>query len=173
MKKLTILIVMLMATSAWAYNETDLLKLEAINQCPGCDLSGADLSWELLWPQNTNLEGANLEGANLSKANLSNADNMGVITSLGANLSKANLRGANLQRANLRGANLRGADLTGANLRGVVLFEADLTGANLTDTDLTRRTNLTNVKLDGVIYCRTKMPWGELNDGCKPEIIDQ
>ena len=33
-----------MATSAWAYNETDLLKLEAINQCPGWDLSGANLT---------------------------------------------------------------------------------------------------------------------------------
>ena len=142
---------MLMATSAWAYNETDLLKLEAINQCPGCDLSGADLSWQMPWPQNTNLEGANLEGANLSKADLST----------GANLRKANLRGANLSEADLTGA-----DLTGANLRRVALYGADLTGANLTDTKLESKSNLTNVKLDGVIYCRTKMPWGELNDGC-------
>ena len=145
-----------MATSAWAYNEADLLKLIAINQCPGCDLSGADLSWQMPWPQNTNLEGANLEGANLSKADLST----------GANLRKANLRGANLRGANLSEADLTGADLTGANLFRVGLLRANLRGANLTDTNLESKSNLKNVKLDGVIYCRTKMPWGELNDGC-------
>ena len=62
-------------------------------------------------------------------------------------------------------ANLK-ADLSGVTYTGASLYGADLQGANLTDTKLESKSNLTNVKLDGVIYCRTKMPWGELNDGC-------
>ena len=87
------LLLVLFASNVWAYNETDLLKFKAINQCPGCDLSEVDL-------------------------------------------------------------------------KGATFFEANLEGANLSDTDLTT-SNLRNVKLDGVIYCKTKMPWGELNDGCR------
>ena len=44
MKKLTILMVMLMAINVWAYNETDLMKLKLLNDCAGCDLSQAVLS---------------------------------------------------------------------------------------------------------------------------------
>ena len=29
------------------------------------------------------------------------------------------------------------------------------------------RTNLRNAKLDGAKFCKTKMPWGELNDDCE------
>ena len=41
----------------------------------------------------------------------------------------------------LSGADLRGANLSGANLKGAVLREA--------------------------ILCKTKMPWGEENSGCR------
>ena len=77
-----------------------------------------------------------------------------------AKLTGANLRGANLSNTNLRGADLRGADLTGADLTG-----ANLSNANLKNTDFTT-TNLKNAKLDGALYCKTKMLWGELNDDC-------
>ena len=65
-------------------------------------------------------------------------------------LSGADLRGANPRSADLRDTYLRGADLSGANLRS-----ADLRGAYLTYADLG------NAK-----YCKTKMPWGEINDDC-------
>ena len=140
MKLLIIIAGLLVAFDGWSYNETDLLKLKQLNQCISCDLSGANLS------------GANLGYAWLQRANLRNA----------------NLRGAEIRYTDLREADLTGADLTGANLQRANLREADLTGANLTDTDLaTKGPSLINVKLDGVIYCRTKMPWGELNDGCE------
>ena len=101
MKKLILILALLLlvASNGWAYNETDLLKLKQLNQCIGCDLSGADLS------------GANLSGANLYSATLS-----------GANLSNANLRGAYLEHARLNGANLRGADFRGSNLRDAIIY---------------------------------------------------
>ena len=37
----------------------------------------------------------------------------------------------------------------------------DLSGADFRDADLK------NAKLDKTIYCKTKMPWGELNDHCE------
>ena len=69
-----------------------------------------------------------------------------------ANLSFENLRWANLRWANLFEANLSGADLRGANLREANLWRADLSWANLTDA----------------IFCRTKMPRGNVeNRDCK------
>lgn len=81
--------------------------------CPGCNLQGA------------NLAEASLMRANLAGANLTNA------TLVKANLKWANMKGANLTSADLSGANLAGADLAGANLE-----RADLTGANLEQTNL-------------------------------------
>ena len=81
--------------------------------CPGCNLQGANLA-------EASLMRANLAGANLTNANL-----------VKANLKWANMKGANLTSADLSGANLAGADLAGANLE-----RADLTGANLEQTNL-------------------------------------
>ena len=82
-----------------------------------------------------------LTGADLSKANLSQAD----LT--GANLIRADLTKADLTEANLIRANLNGADLTFANLKGA---------------------NMKNIRnLDSAIKCKTIMPWGEENSGCK------
>ncbi|MCA1990481.1 MAG: pentapeptide repeat-containing protein [Coleofasciculus sp. S288] len=68
---------------AASYEPQHVKRLLATRQCPGCDLSNADL-----------------RGSNLSYADLR-----------GANLSYADLRGANLTGANLRGANLTGAKM--------------------------------------------------------------
>jgi len=90
--------------------------------CPGCNLQGANLA-------EASLMRANLAGANLTNANLGKA-----------NLKWANLKGANLSSADLSGANLAGADLAGANLE-----RADLTGANL------EQTNLRGATIEGAI----------------------
>jgi len=107
MKRLTILITMLMATSGWAYNETDLMKLKSINSCEGCDLSGVDFRPDQMY---RSFKSVNLKGANLTNANF----------------SKTNLREANLSEAKLSGARLDGTILTGANLTGANLFNVDL-----------------------------------------------
>ena len=73
----------------------------------------------------------------------------------GCDLSGANLRGADLSEANLSKANLRGANLSGA----------DLSQVDLKNTDL-RTTNLKKAILDGAKYCKTQMPWGEVNGDC-------
>ena len=62
-------------------NPEDLEKLKETNECPECDLSGANLKF-------ANLEGANLEGADLR----------------GANLDGAYLKGANTKFASMKGA---------------------------------------------------------------------
>lgn len=66
MKKLILIACLLIYSNGWAYNETNLLKLKAINVCQGCDLSGINL-------RDTNLSGADLSDADLSGANLRDA----------------------------------------------------------------------------------------------------
>ena len=42
----------------------------------------------------------------------------------------------------------------------------DLIGANLESADL-RSADLRNADLGNAKYCKTKMPWGEVNDDCE------
>lgn len=88
--------------------------------CPGCNLEGADLRRAHL--VGANLKGANLKGSDLSGANLRRA-----------NLDGANLRGSTLLSTNLPGATLKNANLTGADFTGANLIHADLTGADFSD----------------------------------------
>ena len=74
----------------------------------------------------------------------------------GVNLRKANLTDAILARTDLRKTNFTDANLGYANFTGVYLNGMDFGKANLSDA-----------KLDGAIYCKTQMPWGELNDHCE------
>ena len=130
-------------STAIAFDNIDLKKLEVLNACEECDLSGADLKGAIL-------SGAGLKGAILRYADLSGADLSG------ADLSGANLKGVILRYTDLSGADLSGADLGGANLR-----YTDLSGADLRDA------NLRDAKLGDAIICKTLMPWGEDNSGCK------
>ena len=81
-------------------------------------------------------------------------------------LSAADLSGANLYGADLSGANLRDASLYRVNLRATNLIDANLSGANLSGANLTGA-NLKYAILDGAKYCKTQMPWGEVNDYCE------
>jgi hypothetical protein len=97
------------------------------------------------WRQENSTIGPDLSGADLREANLSGADlreaNLSGANLSGANLSGADLREANLSEANLSGANLRGANLAEANLRDTNLAEADLSEAYFRRTYF-RRANL-------------------------------
>ncbi|MGC1394498.1 MAG: pentapeptide repeat-containing protein [Coleofasciculaceae cyanobacterium] len=97
-------------------------------ECPGCNLSGANLANKVLTfvnLSNANLSGANLTGARLIGADLSNT-----------NLTNANLKGAKLNGARMIGTNLIGTNLAGANLLGANLWNTDLAGANLNSTKM-------------------------------------
>ncbi len=61
----------------------------------------------------------------------------------------------------LSGVELSGAELSGANLNDAKLEGADLRGVDLSDT------YLRDAKLDGAKFCKTQMPWGEVNDDCE------
>ena len=159
-----------------------LTQLLYSNECPGCDLRGANLQRKVL--NGAKLSRADLNGARFDEAVLSGADFTGAYL-FGANLSQAKLRGArminadlrkaNLSRADLHGvyfllANLRKADLRGAQLKGAFLNGADLTGArfgraNLTDADL-KNAIVIQSDTDVAILCRTRLPWGDINRDC-------
>jgi uncharacterized protein YjbI with pentapeptide repeats len=86
----------------------NIAQLIKTKNCPGCNLSGAELN-------RMDLSGGNLKGADLS----------------GAKLFLTNLSGANLQQARLQGASFGGADLSGADLQGADLRGTDFNGAYL------------------------------------------
>jgi uncharacterized protein YjbI with pentapeptide repeats len=111
----------------------------------GANLRGADL--RSTWLERTNLAGADLRAANLEGAaaspsvvgaNLSRARMRGVflygvdlknVDMSGADLSGATFTKASFESVNLRNASLRCADVTHADLRGAVLRGADLRGS--------------------------------------------
>ena len=103
MKHLILAIALILPLSVGAYDPDHLTLLKETNECPKCDLSGA------------NLKGANLKGANLWYAKLMGADLNG------ANLEGANLYGADLEWANLEWANLQGANTDYATMKGAIL----------------------------------------------------
>ena len=139
----------LASQSVLAYEENDVQQLLEKNTCPGCDLTGVDLSRSRL--QYADLRTANLTGARLTQTNLYRANLAGarlVDAQLsGVDLSFANLSGANLSHAFLRGdiylfgffderPDLRGADLRGANFSSALFFNVRLEGAIMDDATI-------------------------------------
>ena len=84
----------------------------------------------------------------------------------GANLSNATLGSADLRGANLTNTKLILADFSDAKLRNAKLDGADLSSADLRDAKLGNSADLRDADLRAK-YCKTKMPWGELNDDCE------
>jgi uncharacterized protein YjbI with pentapeptide repeats len=153
-----------LAAPSLAADLEQVQRLLKTNQCPNCDLSGADL-------KDTNLFGANLIGANLKGANLSGV-NLGAANLTDADLSEAKLNRAYLDRATLENTNLTKADLseaylknasvkgirlTNAILRGANLVQVDLTGVSFRGTDLSDA-NLSRSVLSGLQYDLKKQP---------------
>ncbi|MDY6783950.1 MAG: pentapeptide repeat-containing protein [Cyanobacteriota bacterium] len=127
--------------AAFAANPAHLQRLRETNQCPNCDLSGANL-------EEANLFGANLINANLRGANLSGT-NLGSANLTDANLSGANLSNAYLYRATLDNTNFSQGDLSNAYLREAILTDANLVQAKLSGVNLSQ-TNLIGLDLQGV-----------------------
>ena len=151
--------------------------------CPGIDLSTADLSGVDL--SYADLAGAtfatcnffavtcsaaNLTGAILTDANLSKSVFFALTTvpppgsgpaSGVALLNDANLSGADISGANMESGQLASANMTGVNATGTNLGFSNFTDANLTDADLTNATttagNWTGVILAGAILTGTDL----------------
>lgn len=114
------------------------LQAGEILDCPGCDLSHADLS-------HTCVKEKNLAGANFDHAD---ARYMCI--------SYANLAGATFRETDLTGVNLGHSDLSGADLSGAILDIASLIG-----TDLSTVKGLTQEQLDTACADETtKLPEG-------------
>ena len=109
------------------------------NDCPGCNLDGANLKMRDL--TGADLSGAILSGVNMHRTILAGANLSGATINL-SNLNKtilrrANLSGADLSETLLYEADLSGADLTGASLVKVLGGRIRLIGADLSNADLT------------------------------------
>jgi uncharacterized protein YjbI with pentapeptide repeats len=141
-------IAVLLPLPAQAFNPDHLTQLLKTNQCPNCDLSGANLEKANLSNANligTNLQSATLTGANLSNANLEGANVKGASVNdaylYRANLTSTNFSNASLQKANLRettlvGTNFSSADLRSADFQGNNLAQAMFSSANLSSANL-------------------------------------
>lgn len=112
------------------------------NDCPGCELGGADLRRRDL--SDANLKGADLTRAVLHRANLRNADFSG------ANLTEANLNAAELTLATFATARMTGAQLYAVRGSRPDFSQAELSGARLGNLELrqARFTGATLVKVD-------------------------
>jgi uncharacterized protein YjbI with pentapeptide repeats len=142
------LLALTVALPAVAANPQQVERLLKTNQCPLCDLRGADLTDANLFGANlvgADLKGATLSGANLGSANLTDADLTGAkligtyldrATLENTNFSQADLSRAYLKNASTPGIKLTNSNLTGANLARTNLIGADLKGSNLSDANL-------------------------------------
>jgi uncharacterized protein YjbI with pentapeptide repeats len=91
-----------LSSLSYGFDEKQVQSLKKSNNCPKCDLSGANLA-------NLDLTYADLSGANLTGADFSNT----VLSN--ANLTNANLTNGNFTNVNFFEANLKGADITKAD----------------------------------------------------------
>jgi uncharacterized protein YjbI with pentapeptide repeats len=156
LKNLSIAAVSLVwAVPAFAANPDQVQRLLKTNQCPLCDLSGADLKDVNLFGANlvnANLKGANLSGANLGSANLTDADLTGANLNRTyldrATLENTNFTKADLSEAYLKNASTKGIQLTDALLKGTKLSQVNLIGVNLRGADLSNA-NLSGATLSG------------------------
>lgn len=105
---------------ASAENPDHMRQLLRTGDCPGCDLSDA------------NLEGLNLSGANLQAANLSGT-NFQQTQLLNSNMMAANLSDAVLVASDLSGANLEDANLS--NVISAFWCDLDFSSNNFEDPD--------------------------------------
>ncbi|MEH6827529.1 pentapeptide repeat-containing protein [Parasphingorhabdus sp.] len=140
-----------------AANPAHVQQLKDTRSCPGCDLSGADLT--LLFAEQeysvddptVNLDGADLTGADLKGAFLYQASFKG-----------ARMHGADLRGSNLTGAHMESADLTGTKYGNWDIHWSNLNGTYLTDTNLT---GATGADLEDANTCRTTLPDGSIDAG--------
>lgn len=128
-----------LASAAHAADPAAVAKIRAaIVDCPGCDLSGADLT-------NTCVKEKDLRGANFDRANAT------LMCMSFSNFTNASFRGTELSGANMAGAKMDGADLTGA--------KTSIT--SFLGTDLRKVKGLTQAQLD--VACSdaaTRLPPG-------------
>lgn len=120
------------------------------NDCPSCDLAGADLRRRDL--TDANLAGANLTRAVLHRANLRNAD------FTGATLTEANLNATDLTLAKFVDADMRGAQLYAVRGSRPDFSRADLSGSRLGDLELRQ------ARFPGAMLVKVDLGGARLND---------
>ncbi len=134
----------LWTASAFAADPKAVARIQAgIVDCPGCNLSGANLANTCV--KEKNLRGANFDGADASLMCMSFAD-----------FTNASFRGTDLGAANMAGARMAGARMDGADMTGAKTSITSFLG-----TDLRKVKGLTQAQLDAACSdAATKLPPG-------------
>ena len=96
-----------------------LTQLLYSNECPGCDLRGANLQRKVL--NGAKLPRADLNGARFDEAELSAADLTGAYLE-NASFEKVDIKGAKFNGAYMIGVSFENMDLQNANLQGIHIY---------------------------------------------------
>ena len=137
------------------------------------DLSGV-IAVDAFFFESTTME-AVFDNADLTKVGTENSTMRGA-SFVGATFVEGSIKSTNLRMANFSGANLTdtvftGSTLSGATFAGAILINVVFDHTGLSDVDMTDA-DLTGAAFNGtdissVIFCRTTMPDGTLNnEGC-------
>ncbi len=129
-----------MPLPVFAQDASHIARVQAGENCPGCNLFQADLAYH-------DLPGIDVTGSRLRQADLLLAT-MDEARFTGANLSVANLFGGRFSGASFTDTNLEDARLVGAYFGGADFTGASLRGANLSGADLATARGLTQGQLD-------------------------
>jgi uncharacterized protein YjbI with pentapeptide repeats len=140
-----------------AANPAHVQQLKDTRSCPGCDLSGADLTL-LFADQDYSLDDptVNLGGADLAGTVLKGS------FFYQASFKNARMHGADLRGSNLTAAHMDGADLTATKLGIWDMHRTNLSGTDFTDANLTRASG---ADLENANTCRTTLPDGSIDAG--------
>ena len=133
--------VLTVAGPALAQDAGQIARVQAGNDCRGCNLFQADLSYR-------DLPGIDVSGARLRQAHLALAT-MNRARFDGANMSVANLFGARFTGASFRNVDFTRATLVGAHFGSADMTGAVLTGANLSGAEFPHARGLTQSQLNG------------------------
>lgn len=116
---------LLAAFSAQAADDISVDAVRAGNDCSGCDLTGAELTW--MSGVDRNFSFSNFAGGDLYRSLLPGANFAGAV------LTDVNFRMSDLGHADLQGAILSGANLEGVNLEGAAVGGAITDELTFTD----------------------------------------
>lgn len=159
MKKIAILCfaVLLLTSSAFAFNQSHLDMVKNKQNCIKCDLSGAKL-WFI------KMNALDLRGTNFSGAKFFYTEMKG-----------ANLEGANFSNGQVNAVRFHNSNLKNANFKNSIIFRshfynADITGADFSETNLAE-SEFEGAKTKNVIwkdakFCKTRFTNDLKNEGC-------
>ena len=149
--------VLVLTSSAFAFNQSHLDKIKNYEDCEKCDLTGANLHFVKM--NHLDLRGTNFSGASFLYTEMR-----------GANLEGANFSHGQVNTVRFHKANLKNAVFTGSMIFRSQFYKADITGADFSETNLAESefeyATTKNVKWKDAKFCKTRFTNDLKNEGC-------